>query len=252
MLIDTCLYNGERDLLELRFEVLKPKVDLFIVVEGTLTFTGRPREVKHDWCMKYPHVTHIVVSNFPEASERNPWKREMYQRNQILSPLSTYSYAPETVIMVSDVDELPDPADLPDTLEPGTLIRFQHDTYHFNFNNHVVNDNAAKQGWSGTCVCRLDDLRRWFPQGVRNMTEGVTIRHSGWHLSWMVDPETKLKSYSHHELNKLTGSIPERVQRRWDYQYEHVAGMEHLPQVIQSNPEKWSKYFNGLSSPITI
>lgn len=241
MLVDTILYAGERDLLELRFEVLKEKVDLFVVVEGTLTFTGKPRTVKHDWCLNNHNVIHYIVSNFPEASDRNAWKREMHQRNSILKALPS-SLKHDDLIMVSDVDEIPDPKDIPNQLEPGELIRFQHEFYHFNFNNHVIKDESAKKGWSCTALCRLGDLIRWYPQGVRNQIPARIIS-SGWHMSWMVNPEEKLNSYSHQELQEIDGDIPTKLKVKWNYQYEQIAGMKHLPQVIQDNPAKWSKYF---------
>ena len=241
MLIDTVLYAGERDLLELRFEVLKEKVDLFVVVEGTLTFTGKPRTVKHDWCMTNHNVVHYIVSNFPEASDRNAWKREMHQRNQILKALPS-SLKHDDLILVSDVDEIPDPKDIPNQLEPGELIRFQHEFYHFNFNNHVIKDESAKKGWSCTALCRLGDLNRWYPQGVRNQVPARIIS-SGWHFSYFWEPQNKIESFSHIELMQMEGSIQDRVQKRWDYTYEFVEGTKHLPQIIQDNPERWSKYF---------
>lgn len=240
MILDTSLYNGEKDLLELRFDILRPKVDLYLVVEGELTFTGLPREIKHDWCMSRADVIHQITTHYPEASERNSWKREMYQRNDILRGIPK-SLPDETLIMVSDVDEIPDPKDIPESLKPGELIRFQHEFYHFNFNNHVIQDDSATKGWSCSALCRLDDLRRWYPQGVRNLP-ATKIIQSGWHFSWMVEPAYKLKSYSHQELNLIEGTIEQKVQKRWDYHYEYIPGTRHLPKMIQDNPEKWSKY----------
>lgn len=243
MLIDTFLYNGEEDILDLRYEVLKDKVDLFIGVEGRMTFTGIPKVISE--VPAYDRLYWSIVSDFPEASERNAWKREMWQRNWILTALNGLNvdigYG-DTLVMVSDVDEIPNPDDIPEHLEPGELIRFQHEFYHFNFNNHVIKDDSAKKGWSCTALCRLDDLRKWYPQGVRNQLPAKII-YSGWHLSWFHDPENKLKSYSHQELNKIEGSIAEKIQQRWDYGYEDVVGLDHLPLPVQQNPERWSKYF---------
>ena len=38
--IDVFLYNGEKDIAKLHFEILSPMVDIFIVVEAKTTFTG--------------------------------------------------------------------------------------------------------------------------------------------------------------------------------------------------------------------
>lgn len=248
MLIDTFLYNGEADLARLRFCQLKERVGLFVMVEGTLTFTGHERTVRHDVCMDVSvPLVHQVVTAFPEASPRNAWKREMFQRNAILSSLK--SYPGDALVMVSDVDELPRLEDIPETLEPGTLIRFQHEFYHFHFNNHVVHDSSARKGWSCTALCRLDDLRKWFPQGVRNRLDAEIIR-SGWHLSWMHKPEEKLKSYSHfRDLTDIPGDIVTKVKTRWDYEYEYVPGTSHLPHCIQENIEYWKPYLRDEDAP---
>lgn len=240
MIIDTFLYNGEEDILDLRYEVLKDKADYFLGVQGSLTFTGIPRDITE--VPYYSKMTIGIVSDFPEASERNAWKREMWQRNKILDALSMINLPDDTLIMVSDVDEIPDPKDIPDHLEKGELIRFQHEFYHFNFNNHVVKDDSAKKGWSCTALCRYDDLKVWYPQGVRNQIP-AKILYSGWHLSWFHDPENKLKSYSHQELNQIEGSIAEKIQQRWDYGYEQIAGTAHLPLPVKEHPERWSQYF---------
>jgi len=237
MLIDAFLYAGERDILELRMEILKDKVDQFIAVEGTHTFTGLPRSIEP---LYYPRLQHHIVSDFPEASPRNAWKREMWQRNKILDALSPYRDS--DMVLVSDVDEIPNPKDIPSFVPFGELVRFQHELYHFHFHLHVIGDKSAKKGWSCASLCRLGDLRVWYPQGVRNQIP-ATIIYSGWHFSWFHDPETKLRSYSHQELNEMEGDILTRLQRRWGYQYEHVKGCKHLPLVVQQNPERWKKYF---------
>lgn len=234
---DVFLYNGESDILDLRHEILGPYFDLQIVIQGDVTFTGHPKPI-------YPvseGMHSAVISNLPEASPKNAWKREMFQRNQILKVLGP-ELEPETLIMVSDVDEIPDPRDIPDHLDKGELIRFQHEFYHFNFNNHVIRDTSATKGWSCAALCRLDDLYKWYPQGIRNLP-ATRIIQSGWHFSWFWKPNEKALAYSHVELNDLEGELPERIQKRWDYQYEFVAGTKHLPATVQQNPERWSKYF---------
>lgn len=223
--------------MELRCQTLKDRVDRMIAIQGTLTFTGLSKPI-------YPvpeFVHNFIVSDFPSAGPKNAWKREMWQRNQILRILDP-NLPPDTLIMVSDVDEIPNPKDIPYQLEPFELVRFQHEFYHFNFNNHVIRDDSARKGWSCSALCRLDNLRKWYPQGIRNLP-ATCIVYSGWHFSWFHEPETKLKSYSHQELNDIEGDIPTKVQTRWNYRYERVNGLSHLPPVVQEHPERWNHYF---------
>jgi hypothetical protein len=44
-IVDAVLFFNELDLLELRFEELYDKVDYFLVVESTKTFTGKPKRL---------------------------------------------------------------------------------------------------------------------------------------------------------------------------------------------------------------
>lgn len=236
MIVDASLYAGERDLLELRFSELKDVVDVFLVVEGALTFTGHPRVVKHDWCLKHYEVIHQVVTDFPEATERNPWKREAWQRNSILRGLKTYP--DDTIVLVSDADEIPDPevALILEDIQPGEIYCLGMDWYQFNLNNKV------KDVWRGTRICTLGTLRKVYPQGVRNQYTHM-LTSMGYHLSWLTDNQAKMESYSHYlDLVKLPGTIQEKVHQHWEREYEQVDGLEHLPQTIQQNSEKWNKY----------
>jgi beta-1,4-mannosyl-glycoprotein beta-1,4-N-acetylglucosaminyltransferase len=240
MIVDAFLYNGERDLLDLRMCELGEVVDLFLCVEGALTFQGKPRHISTD-LPKQSNFVHLVVEDFPEASARNAWKREMWQRNAILRGLS--GLRDDDIVMVSDVDEIPEPSMIPTQLANGEIYRFREQLYQFNFNNMVANDNGASLGWNNTTILRLDDLRRLYPQGIRNLTDGVVIIEGGWHFSWFHNPIDKMNAYSHVELLGLQGTLPERVQQRWQYEYLQVAGTDHLPACVRDNMDKYDKYF---------
>ncbi len=235
-LIDTFLYAGERELLDLRMQELGPKVNIFIAVEGVLTFTGKLKAVD---TVPFP-VVHWIVSDYPEA--RNPWKREAWQRNHMLKLLAQMGLSDNDLIMVSDVDEIPRLSAIPETVAPGELYIFEQDTYHWNLNTKVVSSNSKFPMGMCTRLCRYDDLKKWFPQGVRNM-DGIHIPNGGWHLSWMGDAKAKAESYSHQELKQYGGTYAEQVKNRWELKYEHVEGIAHLPQSIQNDTNKWWPHF---------
>ncbi len=238
MLIDTCLYNGEKDLLDLRMCHLADKVDLFVVVEGTLTFTGHNRWTD-DTLDSLPHVVHLVVDDFPQASASNPWKREAWQRNAILRGLKGFDDS--DLVMVSDVDEIPD--NIPSDVPPGEVYCFAQDWYQFTFNSKVVGGDSV---WRGTRMCTLGTLRKVYPQGVRNQHTAM-VAQGGWHLSWQGGAETmgqKLEAYSHaNDLAPLTGTLNEKIASYWGHQYEFVPGIAHLPTCVQDEPERWARYF---------
>ncbi len=238
MLIDAFLYAGERDLLDLRYEELHSKVDYFMGVEGNVTFTGKDRTI--DAMIIGQPVLLYTVHDFPIAN--NPWKREAWQRNSILKALEMMELPDDALIMVSDVDEIPRLSAIPETVAPGELYVFQQDTYHWNLNTKVISSNNQFPMGMCTRLCRYDDLKKWYPQGVRNM-DGIPIPNGGWHLSWMGDAKAKAESYSHQELKQYGGTYAEQVQNRWDLKYEMVYGVDHLPQTIQNNIPLWWSYF---------
>lgn len=232
-------------MLELRLCELAGTVEHFVVVEGTLTFTGKPRKVEP---LMYPNVTHLIVNDFPEASERNPWKREMWQRNAILRALT--GFKDSDVVLVSDVDEIPAADLIPTALWTGDLIRYKQHLYHFDFNTRVTNDFGAQRGWHNTTACTLGYLKQKYPQGVRNALD-ATIIEGGWHLSWLGGERAmmeKVQSYSHrNDLLRHELPLKQAIIQEWGYEYETVWGAEHLPKCVQENPKHWEKYFRRLS-----
>ena len=73
---DCCLFNGEMDVLAIRFHELNAVVDHFVIVESTLTFSGLPQEISFNPC--HPSIApfaakvrHIILADMPETSD--PW-----------------------------------------------------------------------------------------------------------------------------------------------------------------------------------
>ncbi len=107
---DCFMFSDELETLELRLRILEEHVDRFVIVEGTRTqnnkekqlFFKNNRERFKKWEDK---IIHIVVDDWPEFD--NAWTYEHYQRNCILRGL--VQCEPNDVIIISDVDEIPDP-----------------------------------------------------------------------------------------------------------------------------------------------
>lgn len=105
---DCCLFDGEMDVLAIRFHELNAVVDHFVIVESTLTFSGLPQEISFNPC--HPSIApfaakvrHIIVADMPETSD--PWVREAWQRNAVLRGVP--DAAATDLLVLSDVDEIP-------------------------------------------------------------------------------------------------------------------------------------------------
>ena len=60
MIIDTTTFNGERELFDIRYNVLKDYVDEFRVIEFDQTFSGKPKE--STFAQKYDKVSYFYIT----------------------------------------------------------------------------------------------------------------------------------------------------------------------------------------------
>ena len=145
MIFDSFIFYNELEILEYRLNLLKDVVDYFILVEATHTFDGNPKELyysqnKEQFKKFENRIIHIIVSDFPYINNPNKeevWKNEKYQRNCILHGFEKINS--EDYIIISDVDELPDPYTLTIIKKENTLLagQFEQDFYYYNLNSRI-------------------------------------------------------------------------------------------------------------------
>ncbi len=224
------MYFDEEVVLDLRLNTLNRYVDYFVIVESTFTHRGDKRNLKFDHKKfekfkdkiiyltfdKEPSGIEIVNKNDNEGEKSrkyilNAAKRENGQRDYILNGLQKASS--EDLILISDVDEIPNLEVINlDNLKEKILM-FQQDMFYYKFDLKLPN-----MVWSGTKGCRKKDLLS--PQWLRNIKDKKYslfrldiifskikynnikfIKNGGWHFSNIKSPkeiEHKLKSYLHH------------------------------------------------------
>ena len=141
----------------------------------------------------------------------NAAKRENGQRNHIANGL--YKASPEDLILISDVDEIPNLEEIKLENLKEKILMFQQDMFYYKFDLKLPD-----MVWSGTKGCRKKDLLS--PQWLRNIKDKKYslfrldiifskikynsikfIKDGGWHFSNIKSPEEiehKLKSYLHH------------------------------------------------------
>ena len=224
------MYFDEEVVLDLRLNTLDKYVDYFIIVESSFTHRGDKRNLKFDHKKfekfkdkiiyltydKEPDGIEAVYENDNEAEKSrkyilNAAKRENGQRDYIVNGLKDASS--EDLILISDVDEIPNLEEINlDNLKEKILM-FQQDMFYYKFDLKLPN-----MVWSGTKGCRKKDLLS--PQWLRNIKDKKYslfrldiifskikynnikfIKNGGWHFSNIKSPkeiEHKLKSYLHH------------------------------------------------------
>jgi len=229
-IFDCFMYFDEEIVLDLRLNTLDRYVDYFVIVESTFTHKGDKRNLKFDnkkfekfkdkiiylTFDKDPDGIEAVYENDNEGEKSrkyilNAAKRENGQRDYIINGLKKAS--PEDLILISDVDEIPNLENINlDNLKEKILM-FQQDMFYYKFDLKLPNIV-----WSGTKGCRKKDLLS--PQWLRNIKDKKYslfrldivfskikynsikfIKNGGWHFSNIKTPreiEHKLKSYLHH------------------------------------------------------
>jgi beta-1,4-mannosyl-glycoprotein beta-1,4-N-acetylglucosaminyltransferase len=197
---DCFTFNDELFLLDFRLHVLDPVVDYFVIVEADRTHQGTPKAlIFHEtrgsferWSRK---IIHVAVSDMPASTDA--WVLENFQRRAIIRGLG--AAAPSDIVMISDVDEVPNPAVIKDIRSrefSGTLGLELRASYFF---LDLIEPTPA--GWTPK-VCHFRNLTD--PHALRDSPADEVLRQAGWHLSWLatqIDPAKKLRAFAHEEFN---------------------------------------------------
>lgn len=112
-IIDCFTFFNELDLLEIRLKYLYDTVDYFVIVEADASFNGAPKQMifKDNIERLSPFMDKIIfvpiAMKFFENSSKVAWKREEYQRNCIQQGIDTLNLKDTDLVLISDVDEIP-------------------------------------------------------------------------------------------------------------------------------------------------
>lgn len=125
-IVDCFCYFNEKELLELRVNLLKDYVDKFIIVDGNYTHSGSPKEFTCKKVIKKLGLPEDIIevievdlsdesigpaTKYEELYDpgRTVASRERVQRDSIAKCLETNQFDENTVFIVSDCDEIIDP-----------------------------------------------------------------------------------------------------------------------------------------------
>ena len=229
-IFDCFMFYDEDIVLDIRLNSLKNFVDYFVIVESKFYHNGKKRDLKFDinkyskFKSKIIYIVHDEeLQNLEKISKNdnegtisskliyNAHKRENFQRNLIVNGLSKASE--DDLIIISDVDEIPNLNDLNFAIVQNNIIIFEQNIFYYKLNRYL-------EGfiWYGSKACKKKNLKS--PQWLRNIKNKkfnfwrldtffsekkyinkVYIKNGGWHFSNLknpVDVEIKLKSYLHH------------------------------------------------------
>lgn len=181
--------------LKIRLDLLWSNVNLFVISEANLTFSGLPKELAlPNFLERYPRykekIIYIPILDTPQFA--GDWEREAYQRFSLGKGL--HGIKEDDYIMLSDVDEIPCPGSI------GRLGVFKQQLFVFYLNT------IAPYLWEGTVAItgkqylKNPNLEQW----RANRTKMRRVWEGGWHLTYIGGSDMvkrKLESFSDSHIH---------------------------------------------------
>ena len=270
---DCCIYNGEDVLLDIRLNELNQYVDVFIIAECNVSFSGDQKGYRFNLekFKKFSNkIRYIKVEDgladyrdksYCIAFSQDCWKREFHLRNSVIRGL--YDADPDDIVLLSDVDEIPI---LERINRDKDLFIFKQVCFQFKFN--LMNEGMTPFfGTSGVKFKYLGTPGELRYQGQTHL--GITdykdlnqqkIMNGGWHFSFCLPIEDileKIRFYSHKErADKITKEHIENCilnkKDIWYGKYNYVKesnkltnfSLDKLPKYIQNNQKKFENYLD--------
>ncbi len=241
--VDIVLYNDEKFLLDLRREILKDVVDLFIVKQGNTTFSGIPREIFES----DQENTKTEVVEFPENLDT--WGRDIYQRAYILD-LKKYGVNDSWIVLTSDLDEVPDPKAvmwLKENFKKEEVYSFEQMMFQY-----FLNVQNTSEPWAGTRACSFETYQKIDADTLRKQYMTNILQDAGWHWSFLGGKdmvEKKIRSYAHQEYNNdyIINDINRKMNENKDiferaFELKVTTIDSKFPEYIRKNQDKLSKF----------
>ncbi len=167
-IFDCTTFFDEKLMMEVRFNILDPYVDKFVVIEANFSHSGKKKKLNfniNDYPKFKNKINYIVIEKEPEnikpihidkkgenVSEQrlNSIKRIEYQRNKIIDGIKEAS--DDDYIIYSDNDEIPKLENF-NFNNKSKIISFKQKMYYYKFNLLY-----PKLNWYGSKACKKKDL----------------------------------------------------------------------------------------------
>ena len=239
------MYFDEDLLLDLRLNTLDKFVKKFIITEATYTHNGSKKKLKFDLnkFIKFKDkIIYIVIDKKPEnilelvegetkelRGEKlilNGMARDYFQRESLAKGL--VEAAEDDLILVSDLDEIPNLDDLNYSIIKNNILIFEQKIFYYKLN--LIYDEFTWQGTKG-----IKNKNLLSPQWLRNIkgknypkwrldtffskkkySNLIFLKNGGWHFTCLKTPEQlerKLLNFAHHYEFEESGLKLEDIKK---------------------------------------
>jgi hypothetical protein len=208
------MFYNEIDMLLYRLNSLNDFVDYFIIVESKYTHSGKEKSLyfnnnKHLFEEYIGKIVHVILDDAPfkypaiNYSRGEQWENEHFHRNGIKNGIERIGLNDEDILIISDLDEIPD-INLLKSIKNNSLViadifSLKQDLYYYNLNSKMT---------------ILWDMSKILPfKTYKNLNKTCTeirlhncnsIENGGWHLSYFGDKyfiKNKIENFGHQEFN---------------------------------------------------
>ena len=263
-IIDCTSFYNEHMMYDIRLNVLKNKVDKFIVTESTYSHSGKKKKLNFD-INNYPKfkdkITYIVIdkepndivpeNNNPSLQRSNSLKRIALSYDESLKVLKNFSS--NDFIMLSDNDEIPNLNSKQFINNKNSIVLFNQLFIYFKFN--LLYDKIIWPGTKGCTVGKLKSLswlkniklRKypfWRLDTLFSENKYINIniiQDGGWHFTNLKTPDEmyeKFMNFGHHDEFRLSGLTIEKIRDKIlnkEMFYDHLAD--------KSSTNKWESNY---------
>ena len=262
------MYFDEDLVLDIRLNTLNKEVDKFVIAEATRNHAGQSKKLnfKIENFKKFKDkIQYVVIEDLPlnVKSHKKGWHdnhvRDQFQRNALARGYKNFDE--EDLIMISDIDEIPDPEKIKQFDVKNKYACFLQK----NFQSKINLLNITDENWAGTKICQKKNLKS--PQWLRNLKikkrsfwnifrdkQPQLILNGGWHFSFLKNAESiksKIISYSHQEYNTEEFTNIDNIEKqilkgedlfKRNIKYKVVNLDNTFPNYIFKNKEKFKNW----------
>ena len=294
-IFDCFQFFDENMMLDLRLNILNDHVHKFVIVENAFMHSGQKKNPVFDinnFSKFKDKIIYILVDKLPPGLHQidkiedkntrgnriidNTLMIEHNQRNTILKGLN--ESLDDDLIIVSDVDEIPNLKKISSSVIKKKLIHFKQKMYYYKFNLEY-----SSKPWFGSKACLKKNLI--LPQWLRDTKERKYplwrfdilfskmkynsiqyVENGGWHFVNIKSPEEiekKLNNFGHHLEYKESGLNLDDIKKMvnkgkaiYDYHADmrtskwsgnedlKKVSIKELPSYIQQNVIKYKEWID--------
>ena len=264
MIIDCFSFFDNLDLLEVRLNELKDVVDIFVLSEATLTFSGKYKplyfnENKERYEPFLDRIEHIVIDDYSRINTGVPWIMDYKQKQRgVDAMVRKYKPSGEDIVLLCDVDEIPKAEKLKEVMtEPWDVATVEMSLFYYFLNC------KSQRPWKHPTWVRPNgnSINHRKLRGSRSFGKyhKTVFKDAGWHFSWLGSAEDilyKLNAHTHQEKNIPPYNTLEHINesrmsgksifrdRRIDETFEFTDELDYLPEYILDNIDHFKRYIH--------